>query len=167
VAGNVGPVVVGTDFSDNAAIAASEARRLADLLGVGVDVVHVVENGGNWVGDGAERWLAAAGVSPDRLIVRYGSAWVELARYVAEVSPTLVVVGSHGTSGYQPLTIGSTASRVTVQSRCPVVLVSPRVAVAAEGSIQEQRTGHAIRAEAVAGSRDEPGGKLNTGEHAK
>jgi nucleotide-binding universal stress UspA family protein len=167
VAGNVGPVVVGTDFSDTAAVAVSEARRLADLLGAQMDVVHVVENGGNWVGAGAERWLAAAGVSADRLIVRHGSAWVELARYAAEVSPTFVVVGSHGATGYQPLTIGSTASRVTVQARCPVVLVSPRVSVAAEGSSQEQRFGHASRAEAVAGSRDEPGGNLITGEHAK
>jgi nucleotide-binding universal stress UspA family protein len=157
VAGTVGPVVVGTDFSDNSAVALAEGRRLAELLGVAMEVVHVVDGGGA-LADGAAEWLEACGVGADRLVVRHGNPWVELARYAAEVSPRLLVVGSHGSTGYQPLSLGSTASRITVHARCPVVLVSPRVlATVAEGGVQEHRNGHASRAEAVAGSRREPG----------
>lgn len=158
MAGTVGPIVVGTDFSETASIALAEARRLAGLMGAQLEVVHVVDGGGAWSGDGAEGWLDAAGLGAAQLVVRFGNPWVELARYAAEVSPSLVVIGSHGASGFQPLSIGSTASRVTVQARCPVVLVSPRVAFAAvEGVPQERRRADANRAEAVAGSRDEPG----------
>jgi nucleotide-binding universal stress UspA family protein len=125
---DVGPIVVGTDFSETAGVALAEARRLAGLLRTEVVVVHVADgqsmaNGGS----AAERWLRSAGLEAGVLVVRTGSAWVELARYAAEVAPALVVVGSHGLSGYQPLTIGSTASRVTMHARCPVVVVSPRV----------------------------------------
>jgi nucleotide-binding universal stress UspA family protein len=159
MAPSVGPVVVGTDFSDTSAIALAEARRLAALLGTSVEVVHVVEAGAADAGDAARAraWLSAAGVSRGDLLVRHGSAFVELARYAAEVLPTLVVVGSHGLSGYQPLAIGSTASRVSVHARCPVVLVSPRVPAAAEYGGQQGIMDTASRAGAAAGARDEPG----------
>jgi nucleotide-binding universal stress UspA family protein len=134
MAGSVGPVVVGTDFSETAGVALAEARRLAVLLGTEVVVVHVVDGkpgtGGPDTMEAAEAdgWLRTAGMPAEGLVVRTGSAWVELARYASEVSPTLMVVGSHGQSGYQPLNIGSTASRVSLHARVPVVVVSPRVA---------------------------------------
>ena len=149
MARNVGPVVVGTDFSDTAGVALSEARRLAELLGTHVEVVHVVDGGraAGWGEDGeAGTWLKSARVDPADLIVRYGNPWVELARFAAEAVPTLLVVGSHGQSGYQPLAIGSTATRISVHARCPVVLVSPR-AVQAD---QEDEPAATVR-------RQEPG----------
>jgi nucleotide-binding universal stress UspA family protein len=163
MAASGGPVVVGTDFSDTAAVALAEGRRLADMLGAAVELVHVVESGAveGWCpGARAGAWLRAAAVEPGELVVRFGSPWVELVRYAAQASPTLVVVGSHGLTGYQPLKVGSTASRVTVHSRCPVVLVSPRMrAQAAErvpGRVQERRTTTG-RVEAAAGARPGPG----------
>jgi nucleotide-binding universal stress UspA family protein len=152
----VGPVVVGTDFSDASTIAVMEARRLAAMLGAQLDIVHVADGGGGWTGAGGQDWLDGLGLSAEQLIVRFGSPWVELARYAAEVTPTLLVVGSHGASGYQPLGIGSTAARVAVQARFPVVVVSPRLSGAGvEGSVQERS--NASRADAVAGSRATPG----------
>jgi len=162
MAGSVGPVVVGTDFSDAAGVALAEARRLAALLRTEVVVVHVSDGGllGSPVGsagpDAAEAWLRTAGLTSEGLVVRTGSAWVELARFASEVLPTLVVVGSHGQSGYQPLNIGSTASRVSLHARCPVVVVSPRVASSSEG-VGEDRTHSASRAGAVAIARVAPG----------
>jgi nucleotide-binding universal stress UspA family protein len=133
----VGPVVVGTDFSDSAGVALAEARRLASLLSARLDVVHVVDGhpAAGWGEEGeAGEWLRAAGLDPAGLVIRFGSPWVELARYAADVSPTLVVVGSHGRSGYQPLSLGSTATRVSMHARCPVVLVSPRLVTAGNGT---------------------------------
>jgi nucleotide-binding universal stress UspA family protein len=147
-----GPVLVGTDFSESARMALTEARRLAELLGTRLEVLHVVEGGitAGW-GDAGEagQWLRGAGLEPDDLVVRHGSAWVELSRYAAEVAPVLVVVGSHGRSGYQPLAIGSTAARVAVHARRPVVLVSPRVV-----SGQEQTAADTVRDGAAVVSGD-------------
>lgn len=154
MARNVGPVLVGTDFSETAGIALSEARRLAALLGTRVALVHVVDGGlaAGWGEDGlASVWLKAAGVDPAGLVVRYGNPWVELARFAAEVVPTLLVVGSHGQSGYQPLAIGSTATRISVHARCPVVLVSPRAVQAEQEDVRAGRDG------AAAGARRTPG----------
>jgi nucleotide-binding universal stress UspA family protein len=160
----VGPVVVGTDFSDTAGVALAEARRLALLLCTDVVVVHVADGqSAGSVLEGADAptasgWLRSVGLTPDRLVVRNGSAWVELARYSAEVSPALVVVGTHGRSGYQPLTMGSTASRISLHARCPVVVVSPRVAsLASEGVAGDFRSYEASRADAVAAARVAPG----------
>lgn len=155
MAASVGPVVVGTDFSDTAALALEEARRLGALIGAVVDVVHVAEVPGPERSPAAEEWLARNGVAVDELVVRRGSPWVELVRYASEVSSLLVVLGSHGASGYQPLVIGNTASRVTVNARCPVVLVSPRAGGADAPRVQERRM--AVRAEAGARSRPRPG----------
>ncbi|HSJ23342.1 MAG TPA: universal stress protein [Longimicrobiales bacterium] len=193
MAGEVGPVVVGTDFSDTAGVALAEARRLAALLRTEVVVVHVADgavaaDAGYLQGSGhlpdpgrppatesaAEGWLRLAGLPADEMVIRTGSAWVELARYAAEVEPSLVVVGSHGQSGYQPLHIGSTASRVSMNARCPVVVVSPRVVRGApesqdmtwreQGTQEQQQPYDAVRADAAAGARVGPGNQSGTGE---
>jgi nucleotide-binding universal stress UspA family protein len=155
MAADVGPVVVGTDFSDAAGVALQEARRLALLLGVDLTVVHVVEDRlvARDAGGVAASWLGSHGLESVELVVRQGQPWVELARYAAEVKPTLLVVGSHGESGFQPLRIGSTASRVSMHAGCPVVLVSPRL----QAPRQERGTNTAGRVGAAAGARDEPG----------
>jgi nucleotide-binding universal stress UspA family protein len=155
MAAQVGPVVVGTDFSEPARVALAEARRLAKLLRTELHVVHVIDGNPSmsWRNEGeADGWLREACLEPADLKVRFGGPWIELARYVAEVAPVFLVIGSHGRSGYQPLAIGSTAARVTVHARCPVVLVSPRVASANEGS--GLKTG---REAAAVSARNEPG----------
>lgn len=141
---NAGPVLVGTDFSEAARVALQEARRLAARVGTHVEVLHVVESGlAGWLAASAGAggagdlagWLTDVGMTAADLRIRYGSAWVELTRYAGEVDPVMIVIGSHGRSGYQPLSVGSTATRLSVQSRWPVVLVSPRLAVRTEQSI--------------------------------
>ncbi len=128
-----GCVLVGTDFSPGAAAALDEARRLAARLGCGVRVVHVVESEPDpaWRPSADERgWLDEADVAEAALQVRFGSAWIELARCADACSPTLLVVGSHGASGYQPVSVGTTAERLTLNARHPVLLVGPRHSMA-------------------------------------
>jgi nucleotide-binding universal stress UspA family protein len=155
MATSVGPVMVGTDFSDTAAVALLEARRLGALLGAPVQVVHVVEARAQAWPARADEWLRDGGLAAEDVVIRPGSPWVELVRYAEEVGPALMVLGSHGASGFQPLSIGSTASRVTVNARCPVVLVSPRVGAVGSRRSQERRV--AVRAEAAARFRPGPG----------
>ena len=124
-----GCVLVGTDFSPGSAAALDEARRLASRLGCSVRVVHVVESElpGDWRPSRAEQeWLTEAELDESSLHFRYGSAWAELARYADCCRPALLVVGSHGASGYQPLAVGTTAERLTLNARHSVLLVGPR-----------------------------------------
>lgn len=122
-------VLVGTDFSAGSAAALQEARRLATRLGCGVRVVHVVESdrARDWApSTEAHGWLASSGMAETELDVRFGRAWVELARFADTLAPALVVVGSHGASGYQSVAMGTTAQRLCLNARHPVVLIGPK-----------------------------------------
>ena len=123
-------ILVGTDFSDGSALAVAEARKLSRTLGVALVVAHVAEST-----PGAQRgitpgsqdgWLREVQVEPDTLVRRSGVPSVELARLAAELDADMIVLGTHGASGYQPVALGATASRLALLSACPVVLVGPR-----------------------------------------
>jgi nucleotide-binding universal stress UspA family protein len=120
---------VGVDFSPCAAEALALARTLAATIGADVSPVYVIEDHSSaewWDDAGVSTWLTRAGLSHDRLTVRFGLPWVELARQAHAVQPSLVIVGSHGRAGFQPLALGSTAARLALMCPAPVVVVNPR-----------------------------------------
>ncbi len=120
-------VVVGTDFSEGASCALREARWLAERAGLELQVLHVNENGTPWRPDSAAwTWLQSAGVDPKVLLVRDGLPWVEIVRHAREVSAVVIVLGSYGESGFQAMTLGSTASRVALRAPCPVLFAAHR-----------------------------------------
>jgi nucleotide-binding universal stress UspA family protein len=124
---NAVPILVGIDFSEGAERALAQARHLAQWLGTKVSLVHVVESfdSGSWIPDEpAIAWLERNRVDSSGLVVRQGFPWVELVRYGHEVNPGMIVVGSHGLSGFQPLAPGSTAARLGVLSPFPVLVVT-------------------------------------------
>lgn len=124
-----GCVLVGTDFSAGSTAALAEARRLAVRLRCNVHVMHVVEAvpASDWSpGDQALSWLRDVELEEAGLDVRFGSPWIELARGADACSPAFLVVGSHGASGYQPVSMGTTAERLSLHARHPVLLVGAR-----------------------------------------
>lgn len=131
-------ILVGIDFSEGAAQALKHARVLADRFGGVVVPVHVVDGyprtGPTEVR--AREWLEGAGLELPDMVVRHGSAWVELVRYARETGPMMIVMGSHGASGFQPLSLGSTVSRLGVLSPYPVLVVtSAETGVAARAKV--------------------------------
>lgn len=121
--------MVGVDFSDTSGCALLEARRLAQLLNAGVSVVHVRSDSFNvpWEADDrVTKWRQTFAVSMLDVETRAGRPWSELARAAEERGASVIVVGSHGMSGYQPVALGSTATRLILLAPCPVVLVGPR-----------------------------------------
>lgn len=123
-------ILVGIDFSAGAAAALREARSLAWSLDSVLDLVHVVQGSpnGHWTSDpAAVTWMRAAHLSPRTLVVRRGVPWVELARRADETGAAIMVVGSHGRSGYQPVALGSTAARLAVAAPCPVLVARSRL----------------------------------------
>lgn len=121
------PILVGIDFSDGAATAVAWADALAELFDAPLVACHVADRErGPW--DEEELlWLASVGVPPDRVAVRQGVPWIGLSRLADEVRATLLVVGSHGVKGYQPLFPGSTTGQLLSKARQPILVVpSPR-----------------------------------------
>lgn len=121
------PILIGVDFSAGAAQALTEGVRLAQRLGTAIRVVHVVERYGEREGllaIEAGDWMERCGLSRDALEYGTGVPWVELTRAAAESGASMIVVGSHGRTGFQPLALGSTAARLAVRAGCPVLVVA-------------------------------------------
>ena len=81
-------------------------------------------------GEAVLRELAAeaATVAPVRkadLVVREGSPAVEILRFAAEVEADLVVLGTHGRTGFERLVLGSVTEKVLRKAHCPVLTVPP------------------------------------------
>jgi nucleotide-binding universal stress UspA family protein len=123
-------VLVGTDFSALAAQALEEGRRLAARLGLVIELLHVREGlrrNGTWTPEPAqEQWLRAAGIPTEAVVVRSGIPWLEIVRYTHERPTGMVVVGTHGSTGFQPVALGGTAARLAIMSPRPVVLIGPK-----------------------------------------
>lgn len=137
-----GRIAVGVDFSETAAKAVAEARELSARLGSALEIVHVREDrtGRPWEPDEtALEWLDAEGLRPDDLTTRGGTPWLELARFTWAPGAELLVVGTHGRSGVQPLALGSTAARLVLASPRPVLLVGHRGAPGPSGRLREMR----------------------------
>ena len=123
-------VVVATDFSSVSAQALEVGRKLAERLSVPLELLHVREGlvrHSDWTPrEDEEEWLRRAGVVLADVVVRSGTPWLEIVRYAQERPAEVVVVGTHGSTGFQPLSLGSTASRLAILSPRPVLLVGPK-----------------------------------------
>ncbi len=117
-------LVVGVDFSEGSAAAVEEARSLAERLGLEPVFAHVIEDDPG-VATPAEidGWLTARGLERSAIRMLRGLAWIELGRCARQSASRLLVVGSHGRSGFQPLRPGRTATRLTLRSPIPVLVV--------------------------------------------
>ncbi|MDP2055311.1 MAG: universal stress protein [Acidobacteriota bacterium] len=71
--------------------------------------------------------LSSAGVTL-RTQVTEGNAASEIVRHAAEHEVDLVVLGTHGRSGFDRLTLGSVAEKVLRKTPCPVLTIPPGVA---------------------------------------
>jgi universal stress protein A len=56
-----------------------------------------------------------------------GTPAVEIVRYAEEESIDLIVMGTHGWTGFKHLVLGSTAENVVRSASCPVLTVRSRV----------------------------------------
>ena len=117
------PIVVGIDFSDGSAAAAMWACTLAQRMGAPMVAVHVAEQDRwEWVPEQVG-WMGRVGLDPHAVVVRSGTPWVELSRHGAEARAMMLVVGSHGAGGRQPLAPGRTTELLLARSRQPVLVV--------------------------------------------
>jgi len=142
-------ILVPTDFSECGNYALSYAASLARMFGASILCVHVIEPMVPTVGysgmteplpiadisdqleDSAERELPriaegeeCAGLEVEELIV-HGEAASEIVRVARDRKVDLIVVSSHGRTGWGRILFGSTAEAVVRHASCPVLVVKP------------------------------------------
>jgi nucleotide-binding universal stress UspA family protein len=129
--------VVGLDGSDASKKALRFALKHARHASAGVYLVHARSVPGVGPGsalsetlDAFERQARAAAESvyrrklkPDDILVRAGSPVDVLVGMCAELHANMLVVGTSGTGHPGTGTFGSTAARLVIQSRIPVLVV--------------------------------------------
>ena len=69
---------------------------------------------------------ALHGVTMD-VTITVGSVWPTISNVIAEQSPGLLVVGTHGRSGLGKFALGSVAESAFQEAPCPVLTVGPRL----------------------------------------
>ena len=144
-------VVVGTDFSDTAAEALAEAQQISHHFRSRLTIVHATAA---WTDRLCETdptaiaWLRMARLPADRILTRPGLPWAVLARTAEELSAGVIVIGSHGQSGYQPVGLGSTSARISLIAPCPVLIIGARARsrrFPRTGAVRREREHHPSR----------------------
>lgn len=146
---NVRSILLPTDFSECAAYAVPAAASLARLTGARIVCLHVIEPIVPTVGwapvaeplpvadisdrleDSVARELPkiaagaeCSGLEVEDLIV-HGEAASEIVRVAKEHAADLIVISSHGRTGWGRILFGSTAESVVRHAPCPVLVVKP------------------------------------------
>jgi universal stress protein A len=142
---NLHRILVPVDFSPLSKKAVHYATRLAQQFGGEVDLLHVVEPEVPPTFDGfmvappilsngssarsatqLKHWANSvrnAGVTPVNSTVRCGLASIEIVDAAKELDVDLIVIATHGYTGWKHFAIGSTAERVVRAAPCPVLVV--------------------------------------------
>jgi universal stress protein A len=137
-------ILVPTDFSPASRKSFSYALRFAKALGSKVTLLHVIEPPASLTLAGlptsaalSEKELAdaaaglstlvdeadAAGVPDAKSLVRTGVATHEIVEAAKDLDVDLIVIATHGYTGWKYFAIGSTAERVARAAPCPVLVV--------------------------------------------
>ncbi|MCU0684120.1 MAG: universal stress protein [Polyangiaceae bacterium] len=138
-------IVVPTDFSPASTVALERAKELARKLGETIALVHVIDEGFYYVAPlgvpavpatylseleqrliehlgGIAASVRESGVACEA-VVRRGQAAPQVLAYIEELNPTMVVMGTHGHTGWKHALLGSVAERVVQRAACPVLVV--------------------------------------------
>lgn len=134
-------ILVPTDFSDLSEHALQYALRFSQLFGAEIVLLHVFEpNGGSgftevpryldctdYERQGARQSLNAMrdkfADSALRPLMRTGFAATEIVDAAKEIDVDLIVIATHGYTGWKHFCIGSTAEQVVRTAGCPVLVV--------------------------------------------
>jgi len=137
-------ILVPVDFSDTSKLAMKYAAEFAHKFKAELHIIHAVEpvvyasepfapiNTGEiqvaqerMARDEIAKWHRS--FIPDEIKthedVMIGKAYTEIIRYAQEHKIDVIIIGTHGRSGFDHFLLGSTAEKVVRKSPCPVLTV--------------------------------------------
>lgn len=115
-----GPVICGIEDSSGAAGAIHLARELADVYGLPLLYVHVVDGSGGV--ERASETLRDCGASGSGLVLERGHPADRLVDLAVERGASFLVLGNHGP---RSSLLGSISADVSRRAPCPVIVVPP------------------------------------------
>jgi nucleotide-binding universal stress UspA family protein len=146
---NLGTIIVATDFSPASDRALEYALAIARRYDSHVYVAHAIRpdlysltppeaSGGmiELVHQAAEQEMAGLLISgrlrevPHQAVIEEGDVWTVVSHLADLHDADLIVIGTHGRSGFEKMFLGSVAERVFRLSDLPVLTVGPAVAKA-------------------------------------
>ncbi len=122
------------DFSDQSAHALEQGVALARWYGARITVLHVHLSVAPTAADlealrahatTACAPVASAGVGFD-IVIAGGEPLRTILEQATQLSADVIVMGTHGTGGFQHLLLGSVTEKVLRRASCPVLTVPPR-----------------------------------------
>lgn len=142
----VNRIVVPTDFSETAYVAVNRAVELAKAYGAEITLIHVLETGAyqgifspskktsySGLEDAQEKLQEDAhkieqenGLKVKQEIISSGWIYDEIVRVANEEEADLIIMGTHGVSGWQEFFVGSNAHKVVTQASCPVLSIQEK-----------------------------------------
>jgi universal stress protein A len=147
-------IMAPTDFSEGSKQAIAYAYELAQAIGAKLVLLHVIEELPSYIGfvlpGGAAMILEDLGrqacLDLAEVLPEAKAAEVEVTRRVVEGSPPhkilevaaaekidLIVIATHGCTGFSHLFMGSVAEKVVRAAPCPVITIRPVPAKAPSG----------------------------------
>lgn len=141
-------VLFATDFSATSEAALPYAAAICRRFGSTLHIVHILSDAGllmmtggvDYVSMGTiyedahteakekiEEVALRVGDIPHYGYVRHGLAWKNLVTLVQDHAIDLIVVGTHGRSGFGKLLLGSVAESILRHVPCPVLTIGPEV----------------------------------------
>ena len=134
-------LLVPVDFSAHSLHALDFAEKLAKESGGTLTLLHVVEPIPGWEDAPAlvstsqlareaeqklQRLPSERHIDPrliGRTVVKVGTPWYEITQTAKDLGRDLIVIATHGYTGWKHVLIGSTAERVVRHASCPVLVV--------------------------------------------
>ena len=141
-------VLFATDFSETSEAALPYATAICRRFGATLHTAHVISDASLMLMTGGVDYVSMGTIYedaqseaqekldqlaarfegiPHRSYVRHGSVWKKLAEIVEENAVDLIVVGTHGRTGFGKLLLGSVAENILRHADCPVLTVGPKV----------------------------------------
>jgi nucleotide-binding universal stress UspA family protein len=142
-------IILATDFSEASREAVCYARWITRSLAAELKILHVFEPGGWTVPShyyytpGFEEWVQASiektrqkgkealevlaesfGINTETIFIE-GDTGKEIVRAATRHNTDLLILGTHGYTGWNHLTLGSIAEYVIRHATCPVLTIKP------------------------------------------
>jgi len=141
---NIQKILIPIDFSETSLLALDHAVHMAGLFNAGIVLAHVIETAAftaempydavvdknkvleivkNRLVEFTERIHKVNGELKVELSIKSGKIAKKLQESVLEHDADIIIMGTHGASGFEEFFIGSNAYKTVSNSSCPVISV--------------------------------------------